>query len=915
MSQMQYTNLKQIKFNRGQVSDKLSERADMGLNNACGLVYDNAYINRYGQIEQAPVLKLSSGFVNATSRKVFMLFDTDEEWVIPVGVNYGSTSVPYYGWKHTPSITVHLKGFPYQIQQLPPLQRQDETTQTIYRNPSQDYTSEGVKYYAWNINWVCHYNSFDYAFKITQIFTTTPNPTTNDTITLQYQNYSGSSVPLQEYRITSVATPTNIYTKSETPVASADVFDAELNFIGNLHQGGSDDVIYDNTTYYRDSESDTGRGSNSTLEIYKPLSKDNNASQTDLDNPIATVGITGDLPPKVYQFGYNVVMYGQGAKPILFTITRGTNGWHNATLTVKENYFNNSFDKIYLRTGEDTAPTGFTPPTSGSYQVANQLNITTASIVQVNRNGAGSAFTADLVGQCIDCVGLSGFLQVVEFISSDAIMCRVLSPLVQTDSSTAMNIYWANGQARWVFGYEQVFNDTKGYPDSVAYAGQRLIFGGNDNTGNIICASRIGVLSDFDPETSTESDAWSATISSRNFCRIVDIVEANEELRIGCTNGEYAIPTAALSPSGVLQYGFQLRSQVGISKGTELLDVGGLTAYISHDKNSIYATTFALLQEKYTPISLSSQTDGLVKNAKQIVYLKNRINNEGNLLIGLNADGTLFGSGIDTNSGLIGLFRMSEHVYNTGTITAKMEKLFAVGYALWGIISVTDDTQPTNYRSAIVRFALQEFFDFPCAISTTGTYEGTLTIPTEIAQFVNQGTVPFRALAQTPNGFELVKPLSVTDNEDGTSTIGFGVGFDVASIIVAGFLRQTDWRSVEVAVGTATREITKNIVKLSAVVEPQEFWNGAHTETVKIPENDFWRFFDLVRGRETQKITNENATELLENKTQNTYNEGESMTWRRGFDNPKREMYFGFTAIGNFIVKSITALISYDEVP
>ncbi|MFQ6704518.1 MAG: hypothetical protein ACLRFP_05560, partial [Alphaproteobacteria bacterium] len=57
---MQHTALKQIKYNRGQVTDKLSERSDMGLQNACGTVYDNIYINRYGQLQNAPCLEMAT---------------------------------------------------------------------------------------------------------------------------------------------------------------------------------------------------------------------------------------------------------------------------------------------------------------------------------------------------------------------------------------------------------------------------------------------------------------------------------------------------------------------------------------------------------------------------------------------------------------------------------------------------------------------------------------------------------------------------------------------------------------------------------------------------------------------------------------------------------------------------------------
>ena len=79
---MQHTALKQIKYNRGQVTDKLSERSDMGLQNACGVVYNDVYINRYGQLQNAPTIRMCS----QDSGFVWFMFDTGVDYVIPIGI-------------------------------------------------------------------------------------------------------------------------------------------------------------------------------------------------------------------------------------------------------------------------------------------------------------------------------------------------------------------------------------------------------------------------------------------------------------------------------------------------------------------------------------------------------------------------------------------------------------------------------------------------------------------------------------------------------------------------------------------------------------------------------------------------------------------------------------------------------------
>ena len=95
---MKATSIKQIKFNRGQVSDLLSERVDMGLQNACGTVYENVYINRYGQIQASPSLLLAGDTMIPNNGSVICMFDTggDKVYVITLeGV--GSNVINVYG--------------------------------------------------------------------------------------------------------------------------------------------------------------------------------------------------------------------------------------------------------------------------------------------------------------------------------------------------------------------------------------------------------------------------------------------------------------------------------------------------------------------------------------------------------------------------------------------------------------------------------------------------------------------------------------------------------------------------------------------------------------------------------------------------------------------------------------------------
>lgn len=770
---MKVVSRKQIKFNRGQVSDLLSERVDMGLQNACGTVYDNMYINRYGQLQNSPIPFLCCEKAMNISDRIICMFDSGTDFVYPITVTnpYGTTGV-----------TIKVFG---------------------------------------------------------PISKTSPNS----------------------------------------------------------------DLL-----------------SNQTVDFSNPIQ-----SQT-VEEFYVQRGA------KVLQFGYNVLIYGQEQKPFLFTLTPQGSSWNTyVTLTVKDSYFDDAFNQIYVRGNNIGAPTGFTPPTTGYYNIADHSQVVNSNTtVTVTREGTGSAFTQDLVGQVIDCPGYSGALQVRSVESADSLTAYVLSPLVNTNNNvTFFHISFAQGRTKWIFGYEKPYgatlgpNNTPSYPDSAIYVNQRLIFGGNDYHGNLISVSRIGVINDFDPESATESDAFTTQIASKDFCRIVDFVVSNNELRIACTNGEYAMALSNLTPSGSLN-GFDLRSEVGIKKGTAICDCGGLTAYTSLDGGSVYGTQFSLLRDRYQPISLTSQTENMIINCNQLKYLTNRANNEGNCLLGKNSDNSLFVGEIDLNAGLIGLtkitkFGTSEHPVMGRNI--HVTNLFVVGGAAWAEIAFNySATYMSYYNRYLVRFTFGEMFAFPVwfryyapgqVIPGTEHHPNELVLPSlfGVMAQANHSDMKFRVLYYngSTKSYEIITPTGYTYNADGTYTVNFANDIVQSNIVVAGFVRQSDWRSVEISVGMATRELNKRIVKLEGVIEPTQITGRGRFAGLTLTPEQAKNFITLTRSKDVEQMD-------VDNLANTSYTEDQDVVWRRAFDNPDRKLHFGVSMVAPFLIKSITATIEYDEV-
>ena len=952
---MQHTALKQIKYNRGQVTDKLSERSDMCLQNACGTVYNNIYINRYGQLQNAPCLEMATTNGGSVSISAIWYDETastaDIKVYYPIaftkGIITGKTALSVYA-----PIVTERSEIVTPVLQIPT--GEEDIKQIINKtdlsSPIATYQLDGKggAIYQFGANLVVYaqgikpwlFNIISSGHKMfpsgTESFYAWRNQITGTSATA----YVGG-----HYRVYMDGN-NNIYfsTQMESDSYLGHFFITKGGVYSDMfplvNLGGGNTInlsisggIVKVSAYVSGVEA----GNVTPLDI-----------SDDFKRTIYTLSATPAVDDNVYNTDFAIIGLVSATGVSTIDVGNTTNDRYATADTthdiidyglkigIREDYFDDSFTNIFVRGINTATPAGFTPPTSSYYFVDDDAGITTKKIITIKRNNAGSAFTQDLVGQVIDCPQLSGAVQVREVVDGNTLKAYVLSPLITAnDNSTQININFDSSEltARWFFGYEKAFSDTNGYPDSVCYVNQRLVFGGNDKWGNLIAASRIGVLNDFDPSDATESDSFSAAIAAPQNCRIVDFVQSNDELRIATTYGEYAVPLGSFTPTGIIQSGFQLRSQVGVKKNTQICDCGGLTAYVSNDGQAIHITQFSLLQNKYSPISLTSQTDNIVNNCVSLAYLRNRDNDEGNLLVGLTRSGSVFGISIDTNSGLNAAYNIykkplvNDTSYSGSRLEASIENIFALNDALFAQITITNNIMADFpvFITYIVKFSLNRMFDFGYGYKTSEqgifmpfpivdlafsqTQDGYVAKNTLVALYNDNGS--YKLIA--PTGYETDEVIDYSNYNTTNVKLTFADDIDQTKIITVGFSRQTDWRSVELSVGLTTRELNKRIVKLASVVEPIRFYgDGDHiTDRYTIPQDDTYKFINLVVGRDVPELT----IEELVNPKKTIYTEGEDMSWRRGFDNPSRELHYGITMLAPFLIKSTTAVLEYDDVP
>lgn len=661
------------------------------------------------------------------------------------------------------------------------------------------------------------------------------------------------------------------------------------------------------------------------IRIYKPIKKSDPYYMIDFNAPWYSETMTNSnsyddriCKTKFYQFGYNCIIYGQRYAPVLISITSpvgDASGWETPIVTIKQNYWDDAFSTTWIR-GLDTGnPSDFTT-TDAYYRLipASNYSWTNRGQVTISRESHGDNFVNTLVGQVINCPIQSMMFRVDEIVDANTLKATPLTamnpPTPYYDANTGTtDIIQSYIKGFWEFGYVNPFGQplsqyysAKYYPDSVAYIAQRLVFGGNDAHGNILMVSQVGVLNNF-TSNELETSGFVATVSTHDVCRIVALTRFGTELYIGTTNGIYSISETELTPSAIITGGFSRRSRIGVNTNTQLVDISGLLAFVSNDKTSIQYVRYNVISDANTPMSLTSQTSDIFTNIKQFVFCEDRRNDESDAIVALNENGELAIAYTSTNSGLVGWTKLNT-VWQGGNNNLYIDKLFNIGSLVWAQVRESDLGE-----CYLVRVCRDEYLQFPVWNNYYSFADGFI-IPAAFRYFIDSFVGVYMDDEKGPTFIKPTGTEQITSTDPDISSsdfrrLVFDNEIDTSKIAVCGFLNIMEWRSVAFSVGVATVELNKRIVKCSGVIEPLAITNYGTYAGIKLDEKYIPNFITLVNTKNRiNEITYENCT----------YVENGSIIWRRAFDNPDRELYFGFTASMPFLIKSITASVAYDEV-
>lgn len=165
---------------------------------------------------------------------------------------------------------------------------------------------------------------------------------------------------------------------------------------------------------------------------------------------------------------------------------------------------------------------------------------------------------------------------------------------------------------------ESAFGDVRGWPCSITFHQDRLVFGGSRSHPGGVWLSQVGRHNNFNVGTGLDDEAISITLLSQQRQQICTVV-SSDNLQILTTAGEWAISSKPLTPAAV---DIKQHTSVGSVAARYLppQKIEGATVFISAGKKDIRELSLDELGENYNANDLCTLAKHLMDNPVDIAY-------------------------------------------------------------------------------------------------------------------------------------------------------------------------------------------------------------------------------------------------------------------------------------------------------
>ena len=169
--------------------------------------------------------------------------------------------------------------------------------------------------------------------------------------------------------------------------------------------------------------------------------------------------------------------------------------------------------------------------------------------------------------------------------------------------------------------YEAAFSARRGWPCSITFHQDRLVFGGSRSWPSGVWMSRVGRHNNFNVGTGLDDEAIFLTLLSQQRQQICTVV-SSDNLQILTNAGEWAISSKPLTPSAV---DIKQHTSVGsvASRYLPPQKIEGATVFISAGKTDIRELSLDQLGEYYNANDLCAAAKHLMRDPIDLSYNDN----------------------------------------------------------------------------------------------------------------------------------------------------------------------------------------------------------------------------------------------------------------------------------------------------
>jgi len=195
------------------------------------------------------------------------------------------------------------------------------------------------------------------------------------------------------------------------------------------------------------------------------------------------------------------------------------------------------------------------------------------------------------------------------------VITQYVSPTVVTAYTNGPYTLPSSAVSDW---REAAFSNTRGWPCSITFHQDRLVFGGSRDWPSGVWMSQVGRHNNFNVGTGLDDEAIFITLLSQQRQQICTVV-SSDNLQILTSVGEWAISSKPLTPSVV---DIKQHTAVGsvAAKYLPPQKVEGATVFISGGGKDIRELTLDELGENYNATDLCALSKSLMQDPTDIAY-------------------------------------------------------------------------------------------------------------------------------------------------------------------------------------------------------------------------------------------------------------------------------------------------------